>query len=119
MLVIIPVGKRILLTPPEDSRDVSNLPAPFKVFESLVAGPVVIYSQGKTLLSDNQSAYKSEHSCNTYTHFEYDKSNLTMLVVIDFPKAFDAENFSLLLKKLKFCFGFSYLAAKLIIDNRR
>ena len=73
------------------------------------------------LLSECQSGYKKTHSCSTAVlkitddiRQAFDIDFLTILVLLDFSKAFDKVFHPLLLHKLKFYFGFSSSAIALL-----
>ena len=44
----------------------------------------------------------------------FDRGELTILVLLDFSKAFDTVSFNILLRKLKMYFGFSDISCKLL-----
>ena len=103
---------------PADFRPISLLPAISKVMEKIAAKQMVDYLKAKMLLDKNQSAYKQNHSTLTallkITDDIYDaleNTEITILVLLDYSKAFDCANHRLILAKLQKC-GFHPEALK-------
>ena len=118
---IIPVGKNNSANRPEDFRPISILCAISKVFEKLICSQILQHVCEKNLLSQYQSGFRSGRSCNTAIlkvlediRPYYDKSDTTILTLIDFSKAFDTVNYNILLQKLKNYYGFSSYSCNLI-----
>ena len=91
-----------------------------KIIEKLAAIQINSYLEKHNLLDPNQSAYKKFFGCNTALlkisddiMDAIDDSEITLLILLDFSKAFDTINHRLLLEKLSIL-GFSFQARKWI-----
>lgn len=118
---IIPVAKISTAVSPNDYRPISILPVFSKVFESLIADQITTYLDYNRLLSPLQSGFRSAHSCTTAAlkvmddiRPEYDLGNLSLMCLLDFSKAFDKVDHSILCQKLKHYFGFTETALTLM-----
>ena len=110
-----------------DYRPISLLITFSKMLEKIVAIQMKAYFIENNLLDPFQSAYKEKHSTNTalidITYNIYkamDNSEITVLVLLDYSKAFDCANHKLILAKLKHL-GFSDLPLQWIksyLSNR-
>ena len=96
-----------------DYRPISLLCTLSKVLEKLAARQINSYLEKHNLFDPNQSAYKRFFGCNTALLKitddildNIDDSELTLLILLDFSKAFDTINHRLLLEKLSIL-GFS------------
>ena len=105
--IIKPIPKVSVPLSASDYRPISLLPALSKIIEKLVNRQIVFYLTTHDLLDPNQSAYKKNHSTQTallkLTEDIYDAiddSEVTLLALLDFSKAFDTVNHRLLLAKL-------------------
>ena len=92
---------------PSDFRPISLLPCLSKIIEKLVNIQIVAYITKHSFLDPNQSAYKKNHSTQTALlklcediYDVIDDSEISLLVLLDFSKAFDTVNHELLLAKL-------------------
>jgi hypothetical protein len=90
-----------------DYRPISLLCTLSKIIEKIANKQICQYLAQHSLLDPYQSAYKSNHSCAT-AHLKItedildgiDDSEVALLVLLDFSKAFDTVNHKLLLEKL-------------------
>lgn len=105
--VITPIPKVSIPLSPNDFRPISLLPTLSKIIEKLANIQIVAYLVKHNFLDPYQSAYIKKHSTQTallkLTEDIYDTiddSELTLLVLLDFSKAFDTVNHKLLLAKL-------------------
>ena len=103
-----------------DFRPISLLIAFSKIIEKIVAKQMKDYLIKNNLLDKYQSAYRAQHSTTTalvdITNNIYkflDNSEITILVLLDYSKAFDCANHNLILAKLK-ALGFKNSSLKWI-----
>ena len=96
-----------------DFRPISLLIAFSKIIEKLAAKQMKTYLIENNFLDKFQSAYKEKHSTTTalveitdHIFKAMDNSEITILVLLDYSKAFDCANHKLILAKLK-SFGFN------------
>lgn len=117
---VIPVPKK---TNPgiNDLRPISILPGLSKVFEFLVHEQILQYLDDAELLFPFQSGFRKKHSTKTalleitdVISENIDKKHATLLLLLDFSKAFDSVNHNLLCEKLDRNFKFHRSAVKLI-----
>lgn len=104
----------------KDLRPISILPALSKVFERVLYNQLKVHVQTYSIIPDNQSGFRSMHSCTTAVLTvvddiieAVDKDQLTTLVLLDYSKAFDRINHSLMLAVMHNV-GFSADASMLI-----
>ena len=95
-----------------DYRPISLLPAFSKIAEKIASKQMMAFFSENNLLDKLQSAYKYGHSTTTALlqvsdeiFKAMDDSELILLTLLDYSKAFDTANHRLILAKLKF-FGF-------------
>lgn len=110
-----------------DFRPISLLIAFSKILEKIVASQMKTFLIENNLLDKLQSAYKNKHSTTTALieitdniYNAMDNSEITVLVLLDYSKAFDCANHQIILAKLK-SYGFNELALKWIssyLSNR-
>ena len=112
MALVKPLPKVNIPLVPSDFRPISLLPAVSKVIEKIAAKQMVEYLKSNGLLDKHQSAYKQNHSTLTallnITDDIYDaleNTEVTLLILLDYSKAFDCANHRLILAKLQ-KFGF-------------
>lgn len=103
-------------------RSISVLPPLAKVFEKLLASQILIYLNANKILYAGQHGFRPGHSCETALHelvSEFnairDRNEVGISLLIDFRKAFDLVDSTLLLKKL-FHLGFGNNALDLITN---
>lgn len=105
--IIKPIPKSAFPIKESDFRPISLLCTLSKIIEKLVQKQICEYLNKHSLLDPYQSAYKPNHSCTT-AHLKitedileaFDDSEVSLLVLLDFSKAFDTVNHRLLLEKL-------------------
>lgn len=96
-----------------DLRPISILPFMSKIIEKVVCQQLTLFLNTNFILPQKQSGFRSGHSTATALLdvlddilAEEDKGRGTVLCLLDFSRAFDAINHSLLLSKLAF-YGFN------------
>jgi len=101
---VIPVEKKKNATAPEHYRPISILSVLSKIYEKFIARQIVSHLKTHKLLTEYQSGFRGKHSCTTAMlkivediRGKYDKGEITILVLLDFSKAFDSLNFEILL----------------------
>ena len=103
-------------------RGISVISPIAKVFEKVLASQIISYLENYKILIPNQHGFRSFHSCETALHELLTNLNnarnnslVSLLMFIDFRKAFDLVDSKLLIRKLKH-FGFDVSDLKLIQD---
>jgi hypothetical protein len=103
-------------------RGISVLPPLSKVFEKILNEQIVTYLDKHNILFAGQHGFRKGHSCETALHelisdlnVARDSRLITMLLFIDYRKAFDTVDSNLLLLKL-FHYGFTNSAISLVGD---
>jgi hypothetical protein len=121
MSKILPVSK--IPNPGElrDYRPFSVLPALSKALEVVIRDQMIRFIDGNRLLSPYQSGFRSGHSTATALlkitndiQRDCNRRLVTLLLLLDFSKAFENVRHSLLLKKLSLYFKFGGTAAALV-----
>ena len=106
--LITPIPKCEIPLQESDFRPISLLPTFSKILEKAANIQIVAYLLKHDLLDPYQSAYKKNHS--TFTALlkitddildSIDDSEITLLIFLDFSKAFDTVNHRILIEKLK------------------
>lgn len=118
---VLPVHKKSRFRRLEDFRPISILPCLSKVFEILAKEQVVSFLDVNCLVDRYQSGFRKGHSTGTaLLHVSdeirraFQKKHLTLLVLLDFSKAFDSLEHETLLLKLAAGFCFSSSAVSMI-----
>jgi len=93
-------------------RPITNLCFLSKVIEKVVAKRLTRHLEDENLMEVFQSAYKSNHSTETAltrVHngilCDIDRYNCVILILLDLSAAFDTVDHTILLRRLKDCFG--------------
>jgi hypothetical protein len=101
-------------------RGISILPPVAKILEKIMASQIIIYLNFNNILFSGQHGFRSSHSCESALHelisdlnINRDKKLISLLLFIDFQKAFDLVDTKLLLRKL-FHYGFSDSANEMV-----
>ena len=110
--IVKPIPKINNPLQPSDYRPISLLPAFSKIIEKISAKQMALFLKEHKLLDKLQSAYKNMHSTTTALlnvsddiFKAIDESEVVLLTLLDYSKAFDTANHQLILAKLKH-FGF-------------
>lgn len=118
---VIPIPKIQLPRSPADYRPISILPFLSKAFEKVVSKQIQHHLGQNRLLSAKQSGFRPSRSTTTALlditediRAGLDKGQVNVMVLLDFSKAFDSVNHSLLIEKLSSLLGFSSSACSLI-----
>ena len=101
-------------------RGISVISPVAKIFEKVLATQIIKYLDDYKILCDDQHGFRNSHSCETALHkiisdlnSARNKKLVSLLLFIDFRKAFDLVDSNILLCKLKHL-GFDNNACKLI-----
>ena len=119
--IIRPIPKTSNPILPTDYRPISLLTVFSKITEKAAAFQMIEYLNRQSLQDPKQSAYKLNHSTNTALlkitddlYNALDDGELTLLVLLDYSKAFDTINHRILFAKLK-ALGFTFDAVSWIV----
>ena len=118
---IVPVAKVSAPTTVNDFRPISLLPSLSKVLEHILHNQITTYLDSYSLLNPLQSGFRKHCGTTTALVKIVDDLKLSMtakqfsvLVLLDFSKAFDTIDHALLLSKLEKRFGFENCAVQLV-----
>ena len=107
LALIKPIPKIPFPLKESDFRPISLLCTLSKIIEKLALLQITAYLEKHSLFDPNQSAYKKNHGCitalikiNDDMLDSIDDSEVTILTLLDFSRAFDTVNHRLLLEKL-------------------
>ena len=121
--IITPIPKVTSPSDISDFRPISMLPYLSKVFELLLCNNIKEYLNEFKLLDQFQSGFRRHHSTSTaLTKVYFDllesmnRSHISVLALLDFSKAFDCINHTLLAQKLRLYFKFSVYSTRLIVS---
>ena len=125
---VIPIKKKNNCNAISNLRPISILPVVAKTFELVLKSQMINFIESNNLLTDFQSGYRSKHSTTTailkITNdilSMLDRKYVSILILLDFSKAFDSLNHDLLCSKLFNIFKFNENAVRLIesyLNNR-
>ena len=104
---VYPIFKNGAKDDPSNYRPISILPTISKIFEKHINNHLMRFLNKYKLIHECQSGFRQKHSCNTALiklidqwMESIDKGNLVGSLFLDFRKAFDMVDHTLLLKKL-------------------
>jgi Reverse transcriptase (RNA-dependent DNA polymerase) len=118
---IVPVAKSKDPSRLKNYRPISILPALSNALEKIMKDQIVTFCNERGLLNRLQSGFRAGHSTTTALlkitddiSKELDRNLVTILLLLDFFKAFDTVNFKLLCQKLRNFFYFSESAIEFV-----
>lgn len=121
LAIIIPIKKKSTVSTLNDLRPIAIYPILSKILEHLMKFQIENHLSSQNLTSSSQSGFKRNHSTITALTImtddvrkSLDNNDLSISILLDYSKAFDMVNFTLLLQKLFLYFGFSSLACRLL-----
>jgi exonuclease III len=118
--MVIPLPKVKNSKLPQDLRPINILPLFEKIFEIVLQKQIMAYVDKYSILYDMQSGFREKHSCESAIQFilnswrnSAEEGKITIAVFLDFKRAFETIDRSLLLEKLK-KYGFSENSVRLL-----
>jgi hypothetical protein len=110
MAIVSPLLKKSTLDPSDISnyRPVSNLSFLSKLLERAISQQLTRYLESESLLPQNQSAYRANHSTETAVLrvfsdlvSESDAGNISLMALLDLSAAFDTVDYEILFRRLE------------------
>ena len=102
MRKIVPIAKNHTPSTAADFRPISILSSISKTFEKLFSTQMTMHIMNNSFISIHPSGFQNEKTCNTAVlkvlakiRPAFDREDLTIMVLIDFSKAFDSVNFNI------------------------
>jgi hypothetical protein len=118
---ITPIAKTNTSSSPADYSPISVLPMLSKAMEIIIRKQITVHIESNGMMSYLQSGFRTKHSTTTallkVTNdilMASEKKLMSILILLDFSKAFDSVDHSLLCSKLTDQFAFSSSATSLI-----
>ena len=114
MAIVTPILKKPNLDPSDISnfRPISNLSFLSKLLERAISHQLTAYLENGSLLPQNQSAYRANHSTETAVLRVFsdlvsasDAGNISLLALLDLSAAFDTVDYDILFHRLESDFG--------------
>lgn len=112
---VIPLAKNLNPTSLNEVRPISILPTFSKIFEKILDRQLQEFLDSEHIIPENQSGYKKGHSCSTALLSitddiisATDRRLITVMLLLDYSKAFDTLNHQL----LRSVFGYIGLSAE-------
>ncbi|XP_030751004.1 uncharacterized protein LOC115878595 [Sitophilus oryzae] len=106
--LVVPLPKVPLVDSLNQLRPISVLPTFSKISETILHNQLTAYSTQKCVIPAKQSGFKKDHGCNTALLSitdeileAWDEDKLTVLVLLDFSKAFDTLSHKILVSILQ------------------
>lgn len=125
---VLPIPKTKIPSKVSDFRPIGTLPFLSKCFEHCLKKQMDPFIYKNRLLNKFQSGFRSHYGTDPALlrvfndlSLSLDQNKISILILLDFSKAFDSVNHTLLLQKLSGFFKFSVLACKLLgsyLSNR-